>query len=298
MKKSAGILFIALLAFSFVQLSLVLAEEGSSASASASVSSNSGSGEVNAEAQMKADANMDNRQKVGEVRRDIRQEVRGNVADMKEKIRNETGEFRQEVKQEIKDMAAAEMEKRRMEFEARLEANNGSIIIAKAKIKIANLTEDQKDIIAGKINAKTGLNLTADDVDGNGTALRAILSNGRYAEIKVLPDVAARVAVEKMQAKCEERNCTVELKEVSAGNNKTRAVYVVNTEKEARALFIFKTRMKVNAEVDSETGEVVKVSKPWWAFLASEKAEVDSELENETQATVEADANVSANLSS
>jgi hypothetical protein len=31
--------------------------------------------------------------------------------------------------------------------------------------------------------------------------------------------------------------------------------------------------MDVQAQVDAETGELLKVKKPWWAFLASEPQE-------------------------
>ena len=36
---------------------------------------------------------------------------------------------------------------------------------------------------------------------------------------------------------------------------------------------IFKTDMDVEAQIDAETGEVIKSKKPWWAFLATESEE-------------------------
>ena len=36
---------------------------------------------------------------------------------------------------------------------------------------------------------------------------------------------------------------------------------------------IFEKKMQVRAEVSAENGNVIKVNKPWWAFLASEPAE-------------------------
>ena len=84
-----------------------------------------------------------------------------------------------------------------------------------------------------------------------------------------MPETASAVALTRMEAKCEENNCTVELKEVGSGNN-TRAVYEVRGEKEARFLGLFKSKMKVKAELDAETGEVIRIKKPWWAFLARE----------------------------
>ena len=42
---------------------------------------------------------------------------------------------------------------------------------------------------------------------------------------------------------------------------------------DARILGIFQAKMQVQAQVDAENGEVIKVKKPWWAFLATEPLE-------------------------
>ncbi len=36
---------------------------------------------------------------------------------------------------------------------------------------------------------------------------------------------------------------------------------------------LFNVKMNVQAQVDAETGELVRVNSPWWAFLASEAEE-------------------------
>ncbi|HVY01489.1 MAG TPA: hypothetical protein VHA12_01860 [Candidatus Nanoarchaeia archaeon] len=309
MKKSFAFLVFALLAFSFIHVSTVLADSGSdSGSDSSSESATSGSSSENIEDENEVEDGLQaqdetqlevrgNRMKFEQkteangVKREIKREMKDGVLreEIKEEIRNASGEFKREMKQEVRMMAQAQREERMMEFRQELEAHNGTIMVNKMKIRVANLTDEQKTIIAGKINAKTGLNLSAEDINANGTVgsvLRAYLSNGAYADLKVLPDVAAERAVERMKAKCEERNCSVELKEVGNGNQ-TRAVYEVKTEKEARMLFVFKTRMKVDAQVDPETGDVLSTHKPWWAFLANEKDETESVAvsENQTQQT-------------
>jgi hypothetical protein len=89
------------------------------------------------------------------------------------------------------------------------------------------------------------------------------LSNGRKAEIKIMPETASARAIERLG----ELNFTVELKEVGKGNE-TRAVYELTGNKQGKFLGIFKIMAKVRAQVDAETGDV-KVIKPWWSFLAS-----------------------------
>ncbi len=171
--------------------------------------------------------------------------------------------------------------RRMMEFRDKIRMHNGTINVEDRNITIRELSEDRKEIIAGKINARTGLNLTSDDI-GNGTLgsiLSAYLSNGRKAEIKFLPDRASKIALARLRAKCADDNCSVELKEVGTGN-KTRIAYVVETTKDSSVFWIFKNKMVVKAQVDAETGEIISIQKPWWAFLAKEKDEAEDENGN------------------
>ncbi|MEK6855322.1 MAG: hypothetical protein AABX73_03820 [Nanoarchaeota archaeon] len=89
------------------------------------------------------------------------------------------------------------------------------------------------------------------------------LSNGRKAEIKIMPETASQKAIERLG----ELGFNVTLKEVGSGD-KTKAVYELTGNKEGKFLGIFKIIAKVRAQVDAETGDV-KVIKPWWSFLAS-----------------------------
>ena len=101
------------------------------------------------------------------------------------------------------------------------------------------------------------------NVSGCGERKFLNLSNGRNAEIKIMPETASARAIERLG----QLNFTVELKEVGKGNE-TRAVYELTGNKQGRFLGIFKIMAKVQAQVDAETGDV-KVIKPWWNFLAS-----------------------------
>ena len=97
----------------------------------------------------------------------------------------------------------------------------------------------------------------------NRTRLKVQLSNGRYSEIKVMPDVASEKALERLRLRVctAERNCTIVLKEVGSGNQ-TKAAYEIQAERHARILGLFQAKMQVKAQVDAETGEVIKIGKP------------------------------------
>jgi len=103
--------------------------------------------------------------------------------------------------------------------------------------------------------------------------IRVKLSNGRKAEIKVMPETASERALERLRLRnCnEENNCSIVLKEVGKGNE-TRAKYEIQIERHSKILGIFRAKMKTKVQVDAENGEE-KVMKPWWAFLAYEPEE-------------------------
>ncbi|OGJ22101.1 hypothetical protein A3K73_07465 [Candidatus Pacearchaeota archaeon RBG_13_36_9] len=89
------------------------------------------------------------------------------------------------------------------------------------------------------------------------------LSNGRKAEIKIMPETASQTAIGRLG----ELGFTVELKEVGKGTT-VKPVYELTGNKQGKFLGIFKIMARVKAQVDAGTGDV-KVIKPWWSFLAS-----------------------------
>ncbi len=102
-------------------------------------------------------------------------------------------------------------------------------------------------------------------------------NDGNSTEVKVMPSTASEKAIEALSLNncVEEEGCTIELKEVGEGSD-NKLVYDVESEKDVKIFGFIKTKMKVHAEVDAETGEVVKTSKTWWAFMASESKDTTS----------------------
>jgi hypothetical protein len=153
------------------------------------------------------------------------------------------------------------------------------------------LREVRLERIQNKVQLKAGnvsVNCSGEceyNETGNESRIMKRLSNGRNVEIKVMPDVASERALEALRLhRCiEENNCTIELKEVSARGNATEnssLVYEIQRERKAKVFGFIGSKMKVGAEVDAETGEVLRINKPWWAFLASEPEE---DLEENSQ---------------
>ncbi len=106
----------------------------------------------------------------------------------------------------------------------------------------------------------------------NETKIYAKLSNGRNAEIKIMPDTASQTALQRLNLRNCTDDCSIELREANLGNQ-VRAVYEVQAQRNSKVFGIFSARMQVQAQVDAETGEIIRVNKPWWAFLAVEPEE-------------------------
>ncbi len=141
-------------------------------------------------------------------------------------------------------------------------------------MNVREIVRGLKELRVGKIVAQTRMNLTEETDEQGKKKLKVKLKNGKEFEIKIMPDTASERALERLRLKVcsEENNCTIELKETGKGDN-AKPTYEVQVERHSRILGLFKKKMQVRAEVNAENGEVMKVRKPWWAFLASEPAE-------------------------
>jgi hypothetical protein len=155
--------------------------------------------------------------------------------------------------------------------EARMMAQDGEYIGPQGQQLDIKRFNNRVRLMAGNFSADCDCNLTQEQ-EQNRTRFYAGLSNGRHAEIKIMPNVASETALKRLRLKNCFDNCSIELKEVGQ-RNETRLAYELNTKKHANFLGIFGTRMQVQAQVDAETGEIIRINKPWWAFLASEEDE-------------------------
>jgi len=141
------------------------------------------------------------------------------------------------------------------------------------RIQIQAKQNNRIQLRVRNVSASCGLNLTQEQVQ-NKTKLKVLLSNGRNAEIKVMPDTASETALAKLRLKVcsEENNCSIELKEVGKAQEE-KVAYEIIANKPAKVFGLFKTQMKVQAHINAEDGEVIRIHKPWWSFLASEQEE-------------------------
>jgi hypothetical protein len=256
MKRGAITILILLLATTFVAAEVVQGNSTSSTTAASMTPYESQAQikeelrEANAELM---EANQERREAIMEANQEFRETL------------NETMQIRRELHQETMENIREKLQE------------GEELSIAEKGLVLRKINNDMMELKAKQIAVKTRLQLNN---EGNLSELKAKLSNGRNAEIKVMPEVASQKALKRLRLKnCNEsQNCTIELKETGRAEsvleeNKIRPVYEVKRKRVSRFLGIFKTNMDVEAQVDAETGEVIKTKKPWWAFLASEPEE-------------------------
>jgi len=94
--------------------------------------------------------------------------------------------------------------------------------------------------------------------------------NNQTREVNLLPDHVQEKIRERIRARLE--NQTIELDE--------DGIYQIQGRKKARLFFLFPVREKMGMQIDSETGELIKIRNPWWGFLARDISE-EEEIEEE-----------------
>lgn len=101
-------------------------------------------------------------------------------------------------------------------------------------------------------------------INQNGdVTIKARLSSGAEQDINILPDEALKKALEELQTT---NGFTFELKEVQK-DEKTIAVFEAKAKKTGKILGLFNTQINLETLIDTQTGEIIKTTKPWWSFL-------------------------------
>jgi len=167
---------------------------------------------------------------------------------------------------------------------------DGKRVTIKTKTKI----EDGKEVVEYKIMVKgdeVNSKLEIKEViEGNETTLKVKTRGDVEQAINYLPDEVAEIA----RAILGSSDLNIFLEE-KIHKNVPKVVYNIETNKNGRFLGIFKLKVKVEAQIDPETGELMGVSKPWWAFLIigedSDQVEVgETPIDNgEIEVTCETD---------
>jgi len=126
------------------------------------------------------------------------------------------------------------------------------------------------------VEVKTDLEV---EMQANAQA-RVKLSNGKNAEIKVMPATASQraIAALRLNVCSPDSGCEIQLKETSQ-SGEVKAVYEVQAKKEYKVFGLFRSHAIVKAQIDTQTGVVIKSERPWWTSLSTEvSGSADSQI--------------------
>ncbi len=161
-------------------------------------------------------------------------------------------------------------------FEMRFNRNNVSQLL---KIRsVGNLWNEitdedwgneSKDLTKKTLKVRTRAIIRASE---NGLSVE--LKNGSAKQIKVLPLQASERAREVLKANFDD----VVLKETNG-----KVIYQMKAHQRMKFLGLFPMNASLSAEVDADSGDVLKVKKPWFSFLSSKpKLSASVNLDAET----------------
>ncbi len=108
-------------------------------------------------------------------------------------------------------------------------------------------------ITSGNVEATSALNITVTD-----NSLKA-----GNATITIVPSEAVSI----LEANVANTNVTIS--HIDLENNQTLTGYSIQGQVSAKILFLLPVQYTVNATVNAQTGQVISVQKPWWAFLTT-----------------------------
>ena len=198
-------------------------------------------------------------------------------------------------KDEVRIVKRVKNGEERVKYEERkrfIDSETGEV--REVRIKIESREKDGELRIFLKVKAREGeqedeLEIEIEDeleveVEEGDDSLTVVTSDDERKEIKVLPDDAIKRIRERLKSAEIER---IELRE-EVHKNVPRVVYLIEGNQNGKFLGVFKLKLKAAASVDSETGEIVDVRVPWWAFLVSEDSSTDSNTREEPGITPEA----------
>jgi len=184
--------------------------------------------------------------------------------------RNQTLPGDNEIKPGPSKIKQAIQERNRIRFEERTEQECPENCICTGRVQKCPLEEGGREmtVYAGKsgnmivqvknINMSTQITLyhhnnkTYGKFEGNKTK-----------EIKIMPDQVKEKIKNRIRKRLEKWEITLE----------EDGSYRIQMRKRARLFLLIPVREKVSAQVNSETGEIIKIRNPWWGFLARDVAE-------------------------
>ena len=197
----------------------------------------------------------------------------GNEIERKTKIEIKDGELITEYEEKIigsdgsetiiKTKTEIKEGQEEITYEKKFTGSDGKEVIIKTKTELEGTEEEVSNLIEVKgAQVDTKLAIKAESKESE-TILVATLSTGVDQEIIVLPDAALEIALDELKTS---ENLDIQIKEVSDQDD-LKAVFEAKANQQGKILGIFDVNLELETLIDTQTGEVIKTERPWFAFL-------------------------------
>ncbi len=184
------------------------------------------------------------------VGKDVREEI--------EKIKEAIKEIREQIRE---TREAIRIVAKRLAETVKVE--KGKIVVGGAEINVpAEIVVDENKGLALKVEG-TEIVLTAKQVKVKVRAPVEVTPEGN-----VLSDISKKpIRVDPEEVVEKAKSFVEEIREMLLEDDGEAPKYVVEGEDEGRLLGIIPVKIQVRAEIRADNGEVLRIDRPWWAFL-------------------------------
>ncbi len=185
----------------------------------------------------------------------------------KESAKQQAESDKESAKQQAESDFESFLQQSSSDFKSKVEENKDRKVNLEVVNELDENGESKQKIKFRGIGVDTSLNV--EGLEEGKAKIR--LSDGNYQEVKIMPNTAFKIAVEKLKSS----NINIRLEEFEGED--LAAIYVADADKTIKILGIFETKHNLEVEINIEDGEIKVEDKPWWWFLVEE---VEEEIED------------------
>jgi hypothetical protein len=191
--------------------------------------------------------------RVKEVRSKLENVVNNEARNRKVEIRNEDGKVKAKIENKIRELKYEDSGLNLRIKEASSDGDKKDLI--EKRIKVSPVEDGKLEIEGEKHDVRTNFPIT---VDQKANTISVTTPKGEV-KVKELPSTAIENLVNN-HVFSNVSDSTIE----ESTNESGEVVMSVNGENDYKFLGLFKVRAKVNAEVDTQTGDLKKLNTPWY----------------------------------
>lgn len=96
------------------------------------------------------------------------------------------------------------------------------------------------------------------------------VSSGEFIDVEVTKEQAKTQARQQIREKLKIQNCScenIQIVEIKNSQNQNRIAYQIIEEQEGKIFGLFRKKVRVQVNMDVETGEIINIKRPWYMWM-------------------------------